>query len=187
MGVTSTKNNFEKVYYDYFKLIYLYIYKRIGNTHDAEEVASEVFLAAWKNFELYNIELSLKSWLFGIARHKLNDFLRKKYQLQSTFQTLDSEELKLDPSQFANFNSNFNSISSPEANTSSEPSAFKTILSELVAQLTVEEQRFIELRFEQNFKIHEVAAELGITENNTKVRQNRLIKKLKMLWKIKSS
>jgi RNA polymerase sigma-70 factor (ECF subfamily) len=37
-----------------------------------------VFLAAWENLEKFRGESSLRSWLLGIARHKVEDHYRKR-------------------------------------------------------------------------------------------------------------
>jgi RNA polymerase sigma-70 factor (ECF subfamily) len=41
-------------------------------------VVQEVFLAAWKNLQEFQGRSSLKSWLLGIARHKVEDYYRLK-------------------------------------------------------------------------------------------------------------
>lgn len=178
MGVTNAKFDFENLYQSTFRSIYRYIYYRIGNTHDTEEVVSETYLAAWKNFTLISPEVSPKSWLFGIAAHKLNDFLRRKYKVDSNFLPPVSEATQLDPSIYL-------SGRNPIANSNNRNSTsikYLNLLEELVKQLPAAEQEFIDLRFSKNYKLAEVAKELNITENNAKVRQNRIIKKLKKLW-----
>jgi RNA polymerase sigma factor (sigma-70 family) len=51
---------------------------RISNVYDAEDILQEVFLTAFKNFGQLKTEASFKAWIIGIARHKCNDYFRKK-------------------------------------------------------------------------------------------------------------
>ena len=48
------------------------------NAHEAEDVASETFLAAWKSIPSFNAKSKVGTWLWTIAYHKSMDFLRKK-------------------------------------------------------------------------------------------------------------
>jgi len=41
-------------------------------------VLQDVFLAAWENLDKFQGRSSLKSWLLGIARHKVEDYYRSK-------------------------------------------------------------------------------------------------------------
>lgn len=49
------------------------------NCQDIEECESDVFVKLWKNIDNFNgtFNISLKSYLYGIARHTAIDYLRK--------------------------------------------------------------------------------------------------------------
>lgn len=51
------------------------------SAEDAEDVLQESFLAAFRQFQSLKNEESFKAWLLGIARHKCNDYFRKKAKL----------------------------------------------------------------------------------------------------------
>ncbi|GIP36931.1 hypothetical protein J31TS4_02110 [Paenibacillus sp. J31TS4] len=61
----------------YANAVYVAAYSRLGNAHDAEDVAQEVFVKAW--YGLNNIQDPSKfgSWLLSIARNTATDFARK--------------------------------------------------------------------------------------------------------------
>jgi len=48
------------------------------DAHQAEDVAGETFLAAWKSIPSFNAKSKISTWLWSIAYHKTMDFLRKK-------------------------------------------------------------------------------------------------------------
>lgn len=48
------------------------------NRQDIEECISDVFVELWKNYDNFNLEKGgLKSYIYGIARHKAIDMLRR--------------------------------------------------------------------------------------------------------------
>ncbi len=58
--------------------VYGYIRRRlIPHTEFVDDLVQEVFLAAWENLEKFRGDSSLRSWLLGIARHKVEDHYRK--------------------------------------------------------------------------------------------------------------
>ncbi len=56
-----------------------YVRRRLFPYTDlVDDMVQEVFLAAWENLEKFRGESSLRSWLLGIARHKVEDHYRKR-------------------------------------------------------------------------------------------------------------
>ncbi len=51
---------------------------RLRDHHEAEEVVQDCLLAAWNQRHAFAGESSLRSWLFGILRHKILDRLRAR-------------------------------------------------------------------------------------------------------------
>lgn len=59
--------------------VYGYVRRRlIPHTEFVDDLVQEVFLAAWENLEKFRGESSLRSWLLGIARHKVEDYYRRR-------------------------------------------------------------------------------------------------------------
>lgn len=59
--------------------LYAYVLARVRpNLADAEDLTQDVFLAACRSMGDYRAAASLKAWLFGIARHKVEDYYRAK-------------------------------------------------------------------------------------------------------------
>ena len=63
----------------YSGALHSYLRRRLIPRPDlVEDVLQEVFLAAWENLREFKGRSSLKSWLLGIARHKVEDYYRSK-------------------------------------------------------------------------------------------------------------
>jgi RNA polymerase sigma-70 factor (ECF subfamily) len=63
----------------YYPLVFGWCRKVGLQTHDAVEVAQEVFQAVWTGIDRFHYENpddSFRGWLRGITRHKLHDFWR---------------------------------------------------------------------------------------------------------------
>ncbi|KZE67551.1 RNA polymerase subunit sigma [Fictibacillus phosphorivorans] len=64
---------------DLFKdKIYRHCFRMVGNGHEAEDLAQETFLRAYRNISKYNNEYKFSTWIFRIATNLCIDRLRKK-------------------------------------------------------------------------------------------------------------
>jgi RNA polymerase sigma-70 factor (ECF subfamily) len=67
---------FEALYQRYANQVYRYLLARVGNTHDAQELTSETFIAAFEGLEHYQEQGKAAAWLIRIAKHKAVDHFR---------------------------------------------------------------------------------------------------------------
>jgi RNA polymerase sigma-70 factor, ECF subfamily len=59
--------------------VYSYVRRRVmPKAETVEDLVQEVFLAAWYSLGNFRGEASLRHWLLGIARHKVEDYYRKR-------------------------------------------------------------------------------------------------------------
>jgi len=85
-----TEMKFTQVYSSYKDKIYSYIFYRVGSNSDvAEDIVSDVFLKAYKNFDSYDDTFAISTWLYTIARNTLIDHYRKEKE------TVDIEGLEV--------------------------------------------------------------------------------------------
>src|SRR5262245_22061030 len=65
-----------------------------------DDIVQEVFLTAWEKMSSFRGESSLRAWLLGIARHKVEDYyrtrLREAVPLSDDFPVELTDELELD-------------------------------------------------------------------------------------------
>ena len=70
---------FGDLYVRYLDSIYRYIYYRVGNREEAEDLTEGVFLKAWRAIESYQERgLPFQAWLYRIARNIVIDSRRKQ-------------------------------------------------------------------------------------------------------------
>jgi RNA polymerase sigma-70 factor, ECF subfamily len=59
--------------------VYWYVRRRLIPRADlVDDLVQEIFVAAWENLEKFKGDSPLRSWLLGIARHKVEDHYRKR-------------------------------------------------------------------------------------------------------------
>jgi RNA polymerase sigma-70 factor, ECF subfamily len=74
--------------------IYAYVASRlIPQIDKVDDLVQEIFLAAWKGLAAYRGDSRLRSWLLGIARHKVEDYYRVKLSSPEELPVEDAGEL----------------------------------------------------------------------------------------------
>lgn len=58
--------------------VYRFVYHRLDRPESVDDLVQEVFLAAWKALPLFRGESEIRTWLLGIARHKIADHYRER-------------------------------------------------------------------------------------------------------------
>ena len=74
---------FGELYKLYVEQVFRYLYSRIGNVHEAEDVTAQTFLVAFESFDRFREDRHFASWLFTIARNKAMDHFRQKKNISS--------------------------------------------------------------------------------------------------------
>ncbi len=73
------ENRLASLYDEYFDKIARYIYARLGDRNEAEDLAGEVFLKALESLKSYKERgIPMQAWLYRIARNVSVDHLRKR-------------------------------------------------------------------------------------------------------------
>lgn len=71
-------NSFKKLYIIYQSKLYQFIFRYLKKKEDSEEIVQDILVHVWENRSNLNENLSFKSYLFTIAKHKIVDYFRKK-------------------------------------------------------------------------------------------------------------
>lgn len=79
----------------YGDYLYHFALGRLRNTTDAENAVQETFLAAFKSRHTFSGKSTERTWLIGILKHKIVDYMRKGYR-EKPVSDLQSEELAVD-------------------------------------------------------------------------------------------
>lgn len=68
---------FERLFRLYERRVFQYILGFVRNAATAEEIAADAMLAVWHNAARFEKAARVSTWIFGIARHKAIDAMRR--------------------------------------------------------------------------------------------------------------
>ena len=133
--------------------IYQYVYSRVGNRADAEDLTSQVFMKAINGMRDDVSVGELRSWLYRVAQTTLADHWRE-YYAEDTTELLDNV---------------------PPPPLSRENTEAAQRVEALLETLPDQYRRVLELRFLRGYSVRDTAQELGLSETNVKVIQFRAL------------
>ncbi len=76
---------------NYGDMLYGFAIKRVNDSDEVRDLVQDTFMAALKSKERFRGESSEKTWLFGVLKHKIYDYYRKKAYLAGKKVSYDSE------------------------------------------------------------------------------------------------
>lgn len=74
------KAAFAALYETFAPRLYGYLRLQVTSDGDIEDVMQDTFVTVWRSASRYTGASSVDTWIFGIARHKLMDWMRAKYR-----------------------------------------------------------------------------------------------------------
>lgn len=167
-NISKAENRLAALYEEYYDKLARYIYTRIGNKSESEDLASEVFLKALKSINSYrDTGPPMQAWLFKIAHNLVVDHLRKVSRIRTV--PIDTVEIvdDNDPVDLA------------------EKKIEMEKVEVAMAQLTEEQKEVIRLRFFGGLTSREAAAVLNKNDGAVREMQRAALEKLRLLLGIK--
>jgi len=152
------------LYEEYYDKIARYVYTRIGDRTEAEDLAGEVFLKALQSLKSYKERgIPMQAWLFRIAHNLVVDHLRKATRLKTV--TIDTVPVKAD----------VDPVTAVEKNIELER------LTRAMEQLTREQREVLGLRFFGGLTSKEAGSILHKSDGAIREMQRAAIEKLRKL------
>ena len=153
---------FQTSYQENLGLIYRYVYSKVGNREEAEDLTSQIFLKAVRGGETERGAQSMRKWLFQVARTTIADYWRAHYQVAT-----GSLDALLDAG-----------WEGPAADElvvlSSQP---QDRVRRILQALPEHYREVLTCRFLLNLSVRETAVRMNLTEANVKVLQFRALKR----------
>lgn len=157
-----SKPDFAEVYEQYYDRIYKYTYTILLDKEMAEDVVSETFMLALKNYESFDPrKASVVTWLSRIAHNQAINVVRsasykKRADMPEYYEPADTGDM-------------------------SQAADDRRLVTELYSKLTEEEREFLNMRFVMDLKDSEVADLIGISAKAVNKRYQRLLAKCRDL------
>jgi RNA polymerase sigma-70 factor (ECF subfamily) len=155
--------SFGELYERYLKKIYTYIFYRVGNHADAEDLTSRVFQKAFVHLPGYEHQgLPFSAWLYRIAHNMVANWYRD--QGRRKIVGLDEATRR---------------SGEDEPGSAFERSADREMLLKFIRQLSADKQQVLILKFAEGYSNTEIGVILGKTEGAVKSLYHRTLLQLR--------
>jgi RNA polymerase sigma-70 factor, ECF subfamily len=154
--------DFQTFYQDRFQSIYHYVYSKVGNREEAEDLTAEIFLKAARDINSECNSYSRRKWLFLVARSTIADYWRRQFREKTS--SLD-ELLEVGWE------------GPPEEELNAPDNTVEGQVQRILEALPWKYREVLKCRFLLNLSIKATASRMGLTEANVKVLQFRALKR----------
>lgn len=152
------------IFDEYYDKIARYVFVRLGNREQSEDLASDVFIKALKSLDSYQEwGIPMQAWLFRIAHNLVIDYMRKVSK---------RETVPIDTVQIAG---NMNPV------TTTEISMEIDRVFNVMGQLTPEQRKVLELRFFSGLSSKETGVILNKGDGAVREMQRTALEKLRKI------
>ena len=163
----NDEDAFEELYEHFFPRVYNFIFARLKNSADADDVASITFMKMNENLERYNPDVAaFSTWLFRIASNAIIDRTRRRDNTQET----EWDEF---------FDPTAPEYQEPEAQAVTNEGNRELLAA--LDKLNDRERRLVELKYFSEMDTRAIAELLSMTEGNVRTTLSRTLAKLKKL------
>ena len=150
----------------YQNFVFTIVLRYTASREDAEEIAQDVFVKAYRSLADFRGESKFSTWLYTIVTTTCITFLRKK---KVPIHSLDTEQV---------FDLADNQNSTFKANQVEQKSKVQMI-NEALRLLSIDDARIITLFYQAEQSLEEIGRILGVEPNTAKVKLHRARQRLK--------
>ena len=203
---TALEARFQRVYEENYHLISGYVFSRVGNREDAEDLTASIFLKAATSIDYGRAASIIHQWLFKITQNTLIDHWRARkrvivYSLEELLRSSECEaaedepgfrpttrhddlqrllyaRLTVDPRWEGSLDENDESREQAAKGPPAEASeSVAERIRHLLGRLPAHYRDVLSCRFLRGLTIRDTALHLGLSEANVKVTQLRALKR----------
>lgn len=165
LKLTNRKPPFSDFYNGHYKQVVNYINKKIGNPHDAEDLASEIFMYCFSHYDSYDpAKSSLSTWLYMIVNCRIKNHYRDSrtyVDLESIVGVLPDETIDMDAPIYLQ--------------------QLRHQMERALSRLPERQRRIVTMRYFEEKTNGDIAAELGMSQVNVRVQLSRALDALEKM------
>ncbi len=167
------KKPFEQVYDEYYEKLYNYVYMRLLNRENTEDIVADTFIKAMGAYDRFDPAVaSVYTWLCTIATNTLYDHFRKN-KTGKVVSLEDYLEVGIEPSQM---DAELLKLENDEAKRAYV----------ILSQLTEQERSMISMRYGMELSYKQMAELLSSNDKAVAKKMERLLDKCKRIAKEKN-
>lgn len=150
---------FEEIVNLYQRSLVNFHYRFVGDRYEAENLAQDTFIKAYRKFDTVKDPEKLKSWIFSIARNTVIDFFRKNKNREIA---LGNEMIE-----------SFVEATTIDSGSQVYNDEISSELQRCIGLLPPQDQMLIKLLYYEGFSYKEISQLLKINQNTLKSRLHR--------------
>lgn len=162
------RRTFQSFYQENLGPIYRYVYSKVRNQEEAEDLTSQVFIKAVRSLDRERNPQSTRSWLFQVARTTIADYWRAYYRT-----AISSLEALLE----AGWEGPAEHEDEDEDRLFEFGGSSADHAQRLLQALPERDRDILTCRFLLGLSVRETAIRMGMTEGNVKTSQFRALKR----------
>lgn len=165
MQQTELNDRFEELYRTYYRQVVNYLNAKIGNYHDAEDLASNIFEYCCRQLPTFDpAKASLKTWLYVIVNSRYKNYLRDHRAFENVEDYMD-----------------FTASDDAPLEQAMEAEEERQWLAKALEQLPERQKQIIVLKYFTSLSSEQIAQRLKMTQSNVRVQLFRAMKRLQDL------
>lgn len=150
--------------------VYAYVRHRLAPRADlADDVVQDVFVAALDGLRSFQAQSSLRTWLIGIARHKIEDFYRGRLRAAQVFDDRETDAAEANSDE-------------PPIDESIDRDRARTRARAILARMPEHYGLLLIWRYWEQRSTRDIAAAVGSTEKSVERMLARARAKFRRLW-----
>jgi len=155
----------------YQQRVFSLVYHLVRRRDEAEDLAQEIFIKAFRAIRTYNFQSSFVTWLSRIATNHCYDYLRHERASRVSFYWQMGEDSQRE---FEN-----NAESQPEeALDHEEQTVLKDLVDKLLQRAPENDRKILVLKELEDYSVEEIAEILSLKPTTVKVRLHRARKRM---------
>ncbi len=167
-AIRGNREAFDVLVEKYYKKIYNLAYRFVGDREEANDLAQEIFTAAYKNLKKFRGDAKFSTWLFQIASNRGKNkfkYLKRRGHFANRPQTEEEEERDPLKSGIPDHSTN------PETLLAGKQ--IQRLVQKAIDDLDPDHKEIVVLRDIEGFSYEEIARVLNLPEGTTKSRLHR--------------
>jgi len=157
------RSAFELLYRNYYRRLTRFVEQLTRKRHLIDEILDDTMLVVWRKAATFNGQSRVSTWIFAIAYHELMRAHHRERRASQGEPLVDA------------------TLTVPSVEAACIESETKTLLRDVIRQLSAEQRAVIELTYFHGFGYKEIAAITGCPLNTVKTRMFHARRRLRAL------
>ncbi len=153
---------FEKLYSEYYMRVFRYVWKKIRNSADAEDLTQTAFIYCYQHYEEYDEQrASFGTWIFLVINSRIKNYYRDRKETVHMDEVID---ILPDETDFDH---------------AIELEEMRAKVLEALQACTPVQAEIVRLRYFQKHNTRDISMRVGLSEANVRTQLSRALKKMK--------